>query len=85
MINGVKQPSELGYQLLLVTEGFGVNRAWAPDVYLQLVAGVEAEVATFHLSPYCNAGLEYFSVFLSPLCCRRAPIIANLLPCFIYF
>lgn len=81
MINGVKQPSQLGCQL---TEGFGMSRAWAPYVYLQLAAGVEAEVPTFHLSPYCHAGLEYFSVFLSPLCCRRAPVIANP-PCFIYF
>lgn len=81
MINGVKQPSQLGCQL---TERFGMNCALAPYVYLQLAAGVEAEVPTFHLSLYCNAGLEYFNVFLCPLCCHRAPVTANL-PCFIYF
>ena len=56
-----------------------MNCTSAPYGHLQLAAGVEAEGPTFHLSPYCNARLENFSAFLSPLCSHQAPIIANLL------
>lgn len=73
MINGVKQPSELGYQLILVTEGFGVNHAWAPYVDLQLVAGVEAEVATFHLCPTVTLDLNISVCFSLPCAVPELP------------